>query len=887
MNDVPRLTGATLDILEVLATAQGQTVYGLQIAAATRRPTGTVYPILARLEQRGWLESGWEADDGTRRKGPRRRYYRVTDDGREHIATALRRRERKVSPAVRTATAPPDRSGHPPGGTVGAEQVIEEFVHELRGLRERVGRPSLRQLAARTYYSPAALSEAFAGRTLPSENLLEAIVSACAGDSREWALRRSLAEQSIRYGIWIPYLFQDFYPLGVQWVHDALRPYGLHGTDIEDIAQETLLFAYQHWWSAIRNLPRWTARQARRTALPLLRETHRTWHLDGTRLPALGLDLGTSPPPLRELRQDDIADDVVARMSAEELLRDMDIRTAQVVHLTSHGFTTAEIARRLEMTTAAVEGRRRRARTYFRLGGATPITVEHADYLGYLVQLRSEGGNLSLRKLAARIGYSHTHVTAVFAGATSLPRWGFTARIVGSLNGDLKTARRLWEDAWRAQETAEADSYADVAAGIGDTLVLWKLTDHLEQAGKPTEAVQVWRTAAEAGDTYAMAMTAEFLVRLGDRDKAMTWLRRAAEAGDTKAWQELARLLEQTGHTEETIEVWQHAAATGDLPATHELTRLLRRAGRTEEAVAAWHRASNAGHAEARQELARLLEQSGRVEEAIEIWRQAADADDSHARQELARLLEQSGRVEEAIEIWRQAADKGDLFTVHMLAQLLQRAGRPKQVTQVWRRAAATRGGEAWPELARLLEQSGRVEEAIEIWRQVAGTGDPHAHRELARLLEQTGRAKDAVEIWRQLAGTGDPHACQELARLLEQAGHTEEAIEIWQQVAGTAKDPAERALSHRALARLTHTSLSTLRVEYELRAASGAGDGLALLALVRLLDQEGRHREAEAVLQTAAMAGNTLAAQTISHRLTGTGGIASPRAPRSGSKPG
>ncbi|MEV8635861.1 helix-turn-helix domain-containing protein, partial [Streptosporangium sp. NPDC051023] len=643
MNDVLRLTGATLDVLEALAAADGQTVYGLQLADATRRPTGTIYPLLARLEERGWLEGGWESGDDTRRRGPRRRYYRVTGDGREHIAAALRRRERKIPPPPRTATRP-DRLEHPPGAGVGAEQVVGEFVHELRTLRERAGGPSLRQLAARTYYSPAALSEAFAGRTLPSEKLLEAIVSACAGDSHEWALRRSLAEQSIRYGIRIPYRFQDFYPLGVRWVQAALRPQGLQRTDIEDIAQETLLAAYQRWRSVIPNLRQWIPQQARRMALSLPRRARQAWHLDGTYVPALDLDLSVSPPPPGNPRQGDVADAVVARMSADHLLRGMDRRTAQVVYLTSHGFTTAEIAERLAMTTVAVEGRRRRVRTRLRLDGAPPITAEHAAYLRHLRRLREEAGNPPLREIAGRVGYSHTHVAAVLAGAVSLPGWEFTARIVRSLGGEARTARRLWEEA-RPHRTpekpddhanvTEPDSPADVAARIGDTMTLWKLADHLEQAGKTAEAVRVWRTAAEAGDTYAMAMTAELLVRLGDRDEAETWLRRAVDAGDAEAWQGLIRLLEQTGRTEEAIEIWRHAATTGDLSATRKLTRLLQQAGRTEEAINAWHRAADAGDVEARQELTRLLEQTGRTEEAIEIWRHAATTGDLSATRKL------------------------------------------------------------------------------------------------------------------------------------------------------------------------------------------------------------------------------------------------------------
>jgi PadR family transcriptional regulator PadR len=74
-----RVTDATLDVLEVLL-ASNETLYGLKIAKQIGRPTGSVFPILARLEEAQWVESEWEASEQTAR-GPRRRFYRLTPDG--------------------------------------------------------------------------------------------------------------------------------------------------------------------------------------------------------------------------------------------------------------------------------------------------------------------------------------------------------------------------------------------------------------------------------------------------------------------------------------------------------------------------------------------------------------------------------------------------------------------------------------------------------------------------------------------------------------------------------------------------------------------------------------------------------------------------------------
>ena len=43
---------------------------------------GTLYPLLYKLEAKGWIEGTWRAGTGRRR----RRVYRVTPGGRKHLA---------------------------------------------------------------------------------------------------------------------------------------------------------------------------------------------------------------------------------------------------------------------------------------------------------------------------------------------------------------------------------------------------------------------------------------------------------------------------------------------------------------------------------------------------------------------------------------------------------------------------------------------------------------------------------------------------------------------------------------------------------------------------------------------------------------------------------
>ena len=88
----PRMTLPTQLVLRALLADPGQEMYGLQICAEAGLPSGTIHPILARLEGLGWLESNWEDAAAAHAEGrPRRRYYRLTRAGAERARSALAR----------------------------------------------------------------------------------------------------------------------------------------------------------------------------------------------------------------------------------------------------------------------------------------------------------------------------------------------------------------------------------------------------------------------------------------------------------------------------------------------------------------------------------------------------------------------------------------------------------------------------------------------------------------------------------------------------------------------------------------------------------------------------------------------------------------------------
>lgn len=80
---------ATVAVLRALAEGVS---YGFDIMDATELPSGTVYPILARLERRELVQSSWEDPTTHRDIGrPARKYYRLTDGGRAALDEAAER----------------------------------------------------------------------------------------------------------------------------------------------------------------------------------------------------------------------------------------------------------------------------------------------------------------------------------------------------------------------------------------------------------------------------------------------------------------------------------------------------------------------------------------------------------------------------------------------------------------------------------------------------------------------------------------------------------------------------------------------------------------------------------------------------------------------------
>ena len=77
----PRMTTSVLKVVAALLAETGAERYGLQLMQDTGLPSGTLYPILVRLERAGWVASRWEEVDPVAEGRPTRRYYRLPGEG--------------------------------------------------------------------------------------------------------------------------------------------------------------------------------------------------------------------------------------------------------------------------------------------------------------------------------------------------------------------------------------------------------------------------------------------------------------------------------------------------------------------------------------------------------------------------------------------------------------------------------------------------------------------------------------------------------------------------------------------------------------------------------------------------------------------------------------
>ena len=76
-----RMSLQTLKVLEAFLESPTEQLSGADVNLRCGIASGTLYPILLRLESAGWFVSQWESIDPSSAGRPRRRLYRLTSTG--------------------------------------------------------------------------------------------------------------------------------------------------------------------------------------------------------------------------------------------------------------------------------------------------------------------------------------------------------------------------------------------------------------------------------------------------------------------------------------------------------------------------------------------------------------------------------------------------------------------------------------------------------------------------------------------------------------------------------------------------------------------------------------------------------------------------------------
>lgn len=97
MVDQFRMTVQVLKVLRVMVDAPLRERYGLELMEAAGLRSGTLYPVLKRLETAGWIEGRWEDPSKTPGRPPRK-FYTMTTDGMARARHALAEANTSLAP---------------------------------------------------------------------------------------------------------------------------------------------------------------------------------------------------------------------------------------------------------------------------------------------------------------------------------------------------------------------------------------------------------------------------------------------------------------------------------------------------------------------------------------------------------------------------------------------------------------------------------------------------------------------------------------------------------------------------------------------------------------------------------------------------------------------
>jgi DNA-binding PadR family transcriptional regulator len=102
-----RTTTTLVKVLEVFLDDPAAERYGLDVMRVTGYPSGTIYPVLTRLLDAGWLDAHWEDIDPVLAGRPARRWFRLTPHGEQSARAQLAAYRQRHAPRRRTVNPRP------------------------------------------------------------------------------------------------------------------------------------------------------------------------------------------------------------------------------------------------------------------------------------------------------------------------------------------------------------------------------------------------------------------------------------------------------------------------------------------------------------------------------------------------------------------------------------------------------------------------------------------------------------------------------------------------------------------------------------------------------------------------------------------------------------
>jgi PadR family transcriptional regulator PadR len=95
-----KITPKMLDVLGIFLASPGEPRYGLEIAEGLEMASGTLYPLLGRLERAGLLHSELEGADPRIVGRGERRFYRLTGVGEVQARVAAEEQVTRLQRAL-------------------------------------------------------------------------------------------------------------------------------------------------------------------------------------------------------------------------------------------------------------------------------------------------------------------------------------------------------------------------------------------------------------------------------------------------------------------------------------------------------------------------------------------------------------------------------------------------------------------------------------------------------------------------------------------------------------------------------------------------------------------------------------------------------------------